>query len=317
MPAFEPSDLVYSPGEVSRIGTQYLKTRRENKGIGIPMGLKSMDKDFIPAMPGELVGVLGRPGNGKTGFMMRWARWRAHELEASGMYDRAVVYATWEQSIEELNAFNVAAEERISITSMARGEITETEWNKILKAGTKRITMPLWFIGHSMERRKKRPVINLSNLALALTAIEEQNITIDMIFCDYLQRISPEGRTESKTIEVSDNYDRLKDAALAFGCPVVVGIQARREVDTHDPAIPMLDDGQWTSNIEQTSDKLISVVRPRKYKKEGELFASARVEGHCQMYISLLKQKLGIDNTGYWVYFDPVYNKLDELEKSV
>lgn len=74
------------------------------------------------------------------------------------------------------------------------------------------------------------------------------------------------------------------------------------------------DDGQWTSNIEQTSDKIFSLVRPRKYKKEGEMFGSKEVHGNDQMVISVLKQKLGPANFARWVKFDPIYNKLEELE---
>jgi replicative DNA helicase len=317
MPEFDPLDIIYTPQDITRAGTEYLKARRANKGNGVPMGLKTIDRDFIPAMPGELISIIGRPGNGKTGFMMRWARYRARWLYEKGILDRVVVYCSWEQSIEELYAFNVAAEERLSITSMSRGEISDEEWESILSAGVKRITLPLWFIGHSMERRRKRPVINMTNLGLALTNIENQldtKMQIDMVFMDYLQRIPAEGHVESKTISTSDILDRAKDGALAFGCPFVLGVQARREVDDRDDPIPLMDDGQWTSNVEQSSDKIFSVTRPAKYKNENERFKDIKVEGNCQMYVSLLKQKLGIDNRGYWVYFDPIYNKLDELE---
>ena len=281
----------------------------------MPLYLKSIDKNFIPAMPGELVFVLGRPGNGKTGFMMRWARERAKQLKEAGQDKRVVVYATFEQSIEEMHAFNVAAEERLSITDMARGEITPAAWKRVLSAGVKRLILPLWFIGHSHERQGKRPRITIQTLETALDAIRQENgQEIDFVCVDYLQRIPPERARDSKTVEVADNVDRLKDLALEVGSPFVVGVQARREVDDREPPIPMMDDGQWSSNIEQAADKIFSLVRPRKYRDEGEMFNKMRVEGHCQMLVSLLKQKLGEDNLSHWVYFDPIYNKLDEME---
>jgi replicative DNA helicase len=315
-PPFDPADVVYSPAESSRIGTQFLKQRRENKGLGVPLGLKSIDKDFIPAMPGELVVILGRPGNGKTGFKMRWARYRSKELKKIPDNKRVVVYTSWEQTIEDLHAFNVAAEQRLSITSMARGEISDDEWNRILKAGMTTLQFPLWFSGHSLERRAKRVILSIANLRAGLHYIEDQGNVIDSVYLDYLQRIPPEGNPESKTIAVSDNLDRLKEAAEEFACPFIVSAQAKREVDERDIPVPQSDDGQWTSNIEQTADKLFSLVRPAKYRKDGDEFDDITVNGSCQMLISLLKQKLGVANTKYWVYFDPVYNKLDELEKN-
>lgn len=310
---FNPADLVYSPEEISRIGTSYLDARRNNRGAGVPMYLASIDRDFIPAMPGELISVIGRPGGGKTGFMMRWARERAARIKGT---NRVVVYATYEQSIEELHAFNIAAEKRLSITGMARGEISDEEWKQVLAAGVDRLLTPIWLVGHSMERRKKRPVITVANLAAGLNFIEtsvKPERVIDILFVDYLQRIPAERRAD-KTIEVSENVDRLKDLALQFGCPVVLGVQARREVEERSIPIPQLADGQWASNIEQSSDKIFSLVRPSKYRKEGEQFGTTTVTGKCQMLISLLKQKLGKDNESYWVYFNPEYNLLDELE---
>lgn len=312
-----PSDIIYTPQQLFTTGTQYLEEKRRNKGGGIPIGVASIDKDFLPVVPGDLVSIIGRPGNGKTGFMMRWARWRAQQLREKNAIDRVVVYATWEQHIEDLYAFNLAAEARLNLTSMARGELTDAEWGQVVRVGAGRVTLPLWFVGHSMERRKKRPHLTIDNLGLALSEIEHWNddrTQIDMVFVDYLQRIKPEGKAESKTIATSDIFDRLKDGALAFGCPFVVGVQAVREVDKRDEPIPLMDDGQWTSNIEQTSDKVLSLVRPRRYRQEGEMFGSVVVKGYCQMLVSVLKQKLGVDNKCYWVYFDPVYNQLDELE---
>ncbi len=59
----------------------------------------------------------------------------------------------------------------------------------------------------------------------------------------------------------------------------------------------------------------MSVCRPRMHKKEGESFNDRIVEGNAQMIISLLKQRYGPANKKYWVYFDRVYNILNDLEK--
>lgn len=314
----DPRDIVFTPAEIGSLGTSSIKQRKELKNSGIPLYLDSVDKTFLPALPGDLITVIGRPGSGKTGFMMRWARKRAEVLAENGIDDRLVVYVTYEQTIEDLHAFHVAAENGISITEMARGELTEAQLGQVELSGVKRASLPLWYVGHSMEHRRKRPLITVENLAMALRSIEEwhdsDQFKIDVVFVDYLQRIPLERGVESKTIGTSDALDRLKNGALAFGCPFVVGVQARRDVDKYKLPIPSMDDGQWTSNIEQSSDKIFSLVRPSKYMSDGDLFGSMVVNGHSQMLVSLLKQKLGEDNKAFWVYFDPAYNKLDELE---
>lgn len=310
------NDIVFPPNEVAIAGTKYLDYRRNNKGAGIPIGLKSLDQDFLPALPGELISIIANPGNGKTGFMMRWARERARSI--ANDTTRAVVYATWEQSIEELHAFNAACETGVDIANMARGEISESDWKKIKAYETSRIDLPLWFIGHSMERRKKRPQMTMTALANSLTQIEnwgkDRDFQIDILFVDYLQRIKFDERPESQTIGFSNILDRLKDAGLAFGCPVVCGVQAKRDVMDRPEPIPGIDDGQWTSNVEQSSDKVITLLRPSRYKEDGETILGVTVKGHCQMLVSVVKQKLAKDNWAKWVYFDPAYNRLDELE---
>lgn len=316
-----PSDIIYTPTEIASIGTRYLEERKNGKGRGIPIGLRTLDADFLPLLPGELTSIIARPGNGKTGFMMRWARHRAAQLIANGDKNRVVIYCTWEQSIEELNAFDVAADTQISITDMARGDITEDQWPMIISSSAQRMNKPIWYIGHSMERRKKRPQISVTDLGLALQEIEawdDERYKIDMVFVDYLQRIPFDGKQESKTIGIDDILNRLKDGALTFGCPFVCGVQAKREVDSRDTPVPMMEDGQWTSAIEQVSDKIISLVRPRKYCQEGDTFGSgensAIVQGENQLMIALLKQKMGIANKIYWAMFNPIYNELDEAE---
>jgi replicative DNA helicase len=314
-------DIIYTPSEIASIGTKYLEQRKNKENAGIAVGIPSFDKDFLPLLPGELLSIIARPGNGKTGFMMRWARHRAAQLQAEGDQNKIVIYCTWEQSIEELHAFDVAADTQISITDMARGNISEEAWPLILSSSMRRVGKPVWFIGHSMERRKRRPRISITDLGDALTAIEawdEERYKIDMVFLDYLQRIPFDGKPESKTVGMDENLNRLKDGALAFGCPFVVGVQARREVDQRDSPVPLMDDGQWSSAIEQVSDKSISLVRPRKYKQDGDTFGkgpnAVQVQGENQLLIALLKQKLGVANKVYWAMFNPIYNQLDEAE---
>lgn len=310
------SSILFSPEEVGLLGSRYLEERRSNKGLGVPIGLSSVDAVMYPTLPGELVSLIARPGHGKTGFMVHWSRTRAAWLRKNKIENRVVVYITLEQSIEELNAFNVAADNRLSVTTLAKGEISDQEWTACLKYAINRRFAPLWNIGYSSMSDKQQIKIDVDAIEGALRIITQKD-KIDIVFVDYLQRIPYNPRAESKTVGVSENLDALKTiAAQVAKAPVVVGVQARREVDERSPQIPELDDGQWTSNIEQTSDRVLSIVRPINYVKEGEMFGKTLIEGRNQAIISILKQKLGPANLPVWVYFQPEYNKLDELERN-
>jgi len=331
----DANDIVFSPIDIAELTEGYLSERRAAcETGGLASGLSSYihgldahgenDSGFLPVLDGDVVSIIARPGNGKTSFMMRWARERTNEIRrraAIGDADAArsvVVYCTWEQTVEALHSFHVAssnADLGLTVTKMARGRITDAQWRGIQESNVRRISDPLWFIGHSTKRKSKRPVIDVDALARALWEIEnwqgtDNKFRVDCVFVDYLQRI-PYGRAESKTIGISDNLDRLKNAALALGSKIIVGVQAGRDVDKRDLPIPGMDDGQWTSNIEQASDVVITLVRPIKYKEEGESFDGVPVSGYKQMLVTVAKQKMGESNFAQWVDFDPRYNSLD------
>lgn len=314
----EPADprlLVFSPEDVGNRTHKMLKNRKENKGDGIRTGLIDLDRELLPMLNTELITVLARPGNGKTGFLVRWARHRALELKALGKTNRVVVYITFEQSVEEINAFNVAADQEVSITDLSKGEITDQEWAKCMKhATTVRRTYPLWSIGYSATSDVIQPKLTMDALDLSLRyMVEELGLELDFIVVDYLQRI-PYNRAESKTIGVSDNLDALKDLCLLYHAPVAVGAQAKREVDDYPVPIPALDDGQWTANIEQTSDKILGLARPFVYCKLGEKFGSMTVTDPSLMLGTILKQKLGPVNVPIWMLFNPMYNRFHNIE---
>lgn len=138
------SSILFTPEEVGTLGAAYLQERKDNKAHGIKLGLKSLDEPdkagnfLLPLHTAELMSIIARPGNGKTGFMVRWARDRAAYLREQKIEKRVVCYVTLEQSIEELNAFNVSADERLSMTKLSTGEITDEEWTRCLKSAINR-----------------------------------------------------------------------------------------------------------------------------------------------------------------------------------
>jgi len=301
---------------VASLGQEYVAYKRDHKEFGVPFPVKKMRDRMYPLFPGEVLSIIARPGHAKTGLMMAWARQRANELRVLAP-NRMAIYATWEQSIEELHTFYVAAESAISVTKMAKGEIDDVSWEKAMTASAQRVSEPLWFIGHSTMRKSGRQPITIETLAKALEFVADKGFEVDIVYLDYLQRIQPVGGFENPVMAYSKIMDDIKNLALGFGVPMVVGVQASREVETLKVQIPEMHHAQWSSNIEQSSDRVISLVRPRKYRKQGETFGSKTVEGIRQLLMSVLKQKLGEADFAEWLNFNPVYNRLDDNEQEV
>lgn len=306
--------VVYNPTQVATLGETYLRWKQDNKAFGVPFFSKKMQERVYPLFPGELMSIIARPGHAKTSVMMLWARQRAHWLAENKHEDRCVVYATWEQSVEELHSFYIAAEQELSITKMAKGDLSEKDWEKVKRGTANRINEPLWFIGHSMVERSGRKPITVNTLWEAIERIQGEGFIVDDLYVDYVQRIHPDGNYDNPVVAYTKIMDDLKNLALGLAVPLTVGVQAKREVDDLKLPIPEQGHGQWTSNIEQSSDRILSLVRPRRYRKEGEFFGSRKVEGHNQLLVSVLKQKLGEANFAEWLSFNPIFNRLDEAE---
>lgn len=322
----EQSKLVFTPLEASNAAEEYVEWRKSNEGGGMPLYIPSLEFNiekndgFVSVLPQEVISVIARPGHGKTGFMFRWARERAADLyhQALAGNDTAkksvVVYITLEQKVEELRLFHVAAENKISMSDVASGKMKN--WDGVTNGLRKLYATPLWFIGRSMKRRKHKVQLNEENIYAALQGIEQwqdenQTQIIDSVFIDYLQKFrstSGDGFVEY----YSGLMNTLGNWAGDFMARVILGVQAKREVDRRETPIPMMDDGQWTSTIEQFSDGVLSLVRPCLYPNME--FDGITVAGKEQLLVSCLKRKLGPANFKGWVNFDPRYNKLNDAE---
>jgi len=315
----DANSVVYNPLDVATLGEKYLRYRHDHKNEAVEFPVKKMRDKVYPLAGGEVMSIIARPGHMKTGLMMFWARQRANLLKK--IDGRVAIYATWEQSVEELHSFYIAAEQKLSITKMAKSELTEDDFKRVMDATASRVSEPLFFIGHSMMRKTGRRPITTDTLGEAVENIQASGFVVDSLYVDYLQQIPPTNTKDGMVTAFSETMRELKNLALGLGIPVVAGVQASRDVEktaeTKTLPIPEMHHAQWTSNIEQSSDRVLSLVRPRRYRKDGEFFGAYRVEGHNQLLITVLKQKLGEGNLQEMVSFNPVFNRLNEAEGEV
>lgn len=323
--------IIYSPVDRMNLTQKHLQRRRENHGDGIPLYLKGVDyekgdKDakFIPAMRGDMTTIIARPSNAKTGFKVRWMRERAKWLK-DNKPNSVCVYVTTETAIENLSTFIIAADAREqqrfskSATEFSMGDISDSEWAQFEQINADSITLPIWMIGHSLDREAKRPELTPELLIQAFSEIQKWNndkTEIDICFFDYLQRF-PLLPGKDVRGSYSAYVDTFKNIAIQFNTHSVVGVQARREVEDKKWPVPMMRDGAETANIEQSSQNVFSLVRPIMYFQEGDTFGDRNPmtikKNH--LLLSCLKQTNGEANWHKWLEFRPEFNKLDALEE--
>ena len=90
--------LVHTPSDMASEFIEYVERIRVNPGI--TWGVPSMDKVIVPMRAGDVVGIIARPGHGKTTMAAYLARKAGKELLETGRAEsECVVYVSLEQQV--------------------------------------------------------------------------------------------------------------------------------------------------------------------------------------------------------------------------
>lgn len=249
--------LIWTPAQAANSAVKYYEFLQAHPGI--TWGIPQIDNNCLPQRPGDVIGLVGRPGGGKSTVMAYLAKHRAEELARAGLYDReCVAYISLEQSVEEMEALFQATEAH-TVSHYMRGQLTldEVRGHSLSRPG-----LPVYTIGQSVMERRDMPRLTFENIYLALMGLEaEFGIKPSLICLDYIQ-IVPIERAVERMTQVSEAITRSKELAKALACPVVMGVQASRATDEREDKMPTIADCQWASAMEQVADKLYSITRP-------------------------------------------------------
>lgn len=268
-----------------------------------------LDKHLIPLHPGDLMAVVARPGHGKSSFMAYMAKRAAQTIKPEEK--KCVIYVSWEQSVEEIEAFFQSGDGYNS-TDLAWGRV---DLKTVKSRAIKRINMPIWMIGYSIkDADKPKPPMTIEQVYEAIRAMRYEYGYEPVLIClDYLQIIPVPGSKE-RYQQVTEATINAKHLALEVGVPIIAGVQASRKTDGRGDKIPVMADAQHSSAIEQTADKQISLLRPIKFMEPNEQF---EIDGknytvdEYLLVVKLLKQRFDV---GYGIW--PLHFKPQTLEVS-
>ena len=306
--------LIHTPAEMMGGFMDYAE--RAQADPGIPFGVQCVDEKMIPMRPGQLVCVMGRPGDGKTSILAYLAKQEADRILSRGMEQQeAVVYVTWEQAAEELTAFFLAGD-KYSVSDVAWGRV---DLDILRRQVVKGARTPIWVIGHGIARAgEKVPRMTPDVVLEAIESMRDDfGVRPTLMLFDYLQLI-PIPNARERVQQVTEVPIRLKELALRVGAPAVAGVQAGRDVDNRADKLAEIRDAQWASSIEQTADKVFSLWRPARTEPP-DSFIDTESGDKLQvteslLLIRMLKQRMDRARFTFKMHFDPAYLRLAELE---
>ncbi len=211
----------YTPASAGKVTLEEIDRRQSLTPL--TFGTPKLDGSLVPMTAGDLVSVVARPGMGKTLFLVHLT----NHLQKQGAN---VAYITYETSVTEFTCLRLG----IKLEDVGRGKIPrQSIKDKIAKSIFDRVT-----------------VFGQADGELAPTLDEVikwlGKDRYDVVLVDYLQRIRGSYH-QDRHHQVSENAERLKDLALKMGMPVVMAVQARRDVDDYSGLkFPGLNDAQWS-----------------------------------------------------------------------
>lgn len=311
---------LFQPSRAAQVTMREIRART-SATYQLNWGIPEVDDYLIPMLPGDLVTLVGRPGHGKTTALVHLAKHNMSLLRASGD-EGVVVYATWETMIEEATIILSSEASGYTLEDVGRGKVDVLEMERAVAAF---IGKNMVVVGRSisLSRTKSRNIgtQTLSDLVSCLDELVVANLPPRLLLVDYLQRIPSVG--VDTQVRVSSNLEMLKDICIGFGIPSAVGVQARRDVDDYSGIrMPGLGDGQWSSNIEQTSDKEIALARPALYQQDGKRKSAKGIRKEERLYpilstticMKVNKQRWGRSGDIFVLEMDPYRSVLKEAE---
>jgi replicative DNA helicase len=297
--------FMHTPAESSSRYVEWAERLKTDPGITFGCVL---DTRIIPLHPGDLMAVVSRPGHGKSSFMAYLAKRVAGQIVERGTQaQECVVYVSWEQPVEELEAFFQSGP-AYSSTDLAWGR---ADMEAVRQGAIKRVSLPVWMIGYSIkDAGRSKPPMTVEMVYQSIRAIRDDYGLQPILAClDYLQ-IIPVQRADERTQQVANATVQAKHLAMDVGCPIVAGVQAGRQVDHYASPIPSLADAQHSSAIEQTADKQLALWRPIRTQDPDDT-DTVRVGGvdynltEELLVVKLLKQRFDT-GMGIWaIHFEP------------
>ncbi len=233
---------------------EYL-SQHQGEIVGIPTGLKDLDKLLGGMQRSDLLILAGRPGMGKTSLALSIA------LQAARKWDKRIAIFSLEMSDEQLVQRLLSAETSIDSQRLRLGQIQEDEWPVLIQA-TSLLANTSLFLDDT-------PAISVMELRTKARRLEAE-YGLDLIIVDYLQLMRGNVRSENRQQEISFISRSLKELARELKVPVLALSQLSRAVESRHDKHPMLSDLRESGSIEQDADVVMFVYRDEIYNPDTE-----------------------------------------------
>ncbi len=216
--------------------------KRADDIVGVPTGFIDLDKMLTGLQPSDLLIIAGRPGQGKTGFLLSVAK------NAGLTHKKHVAIFSLEMSNEQVVQRLIAQETGIDSQRLRTGKLQENEWPLFTHA--------IEVFGDTHIYLDDTPAITPLQLRTKCRRLHME-FGLDLIIVDYLQLMGGDTRTDNRVQEVSYISRNLKVLARELNVPVLAAAQLSRAVEQRSDKRPVLSDLRESGCL--TGDALVTL----------------------------------------------------------
>ncbi len=233
---------------------------------GITTGFADIDAKTSGLQKSDLIILAARPAMGKTAFALSLARNAAVKGKAS------VLIFSMEMAKEQLSQRLLSMESKVELQKLKTGKLERRDWDDI--------NVAMDILSNSNIHIDDTAGISIMEMKSKCRRLKAEK-GLDLVIIDYLQLMNPEGKSDSRTQEISVISRNLKLLARELNCPVLVLSQLSRAPEQRTDHRPMLSDLRESGSIEQDADIVIFLYRDEYYNKE-----TTEKPGECEVIIA-------------------------------
>ncbi len=226
---------------------------RDEEIYGVPTGFIDLDRLLGGLQPSDLLIVAGRPGMGKTAFMLSAAK------NAAQKHKKHVAIFSLEMANEQLVQRLISQETGIDSQRLRTGKLSEDEWPLFNHA--------IEVLSDTMIFLDDTPALTPLQLRTKCRRLHLE-FQLDLILVDYLQLMTSGSRSENRVQEVSYISRNLKVLARELNVPVLAAAQLSRAIEQRADKDPQLSDLRESGSLEQDADIVMFIHRPEIYEKD-------------------------------------------------
>jgi replicative DNA helicase len=179
--------------------------------------------------------------------------------------DKPVAFFSLEMSEVELAQRFIACRARIPGDKLRKGQVSQRDWPKVVRACNELEQAPLWF-----DDSSDLGILDLRAKARRLHAQEQDRGGLGLIILDYMQLMRSDDPRANRVEQVGQISRGLKILARELQVPVMAISQLSRAPEQRSPPKPQLSDLRESGQIEQDADLVAFLYRADYYRDPDE-----------------------------------------------